>query len=134
MVKYHPEAILLPNYSKPYLYCINTTKKEFELNNILYTDWDEVYGKNIEKYNNLKVKQEGYIQSSNVKMFGGIEKNISNVKIGDILFDGNIVYGITISTDLEKNKLFNLLISGKYFILNNSPVYDYNYIISTIEK
>jgi hypothetical protein len=134
MVKYHPEAILLSNYCKPYLYCINTNKKVFELNNILYTDWDEVYGKKIEKYNNLKVKQEGYIQSSNVKMVGGIEKNISNVKIGDILFDGNIVYGITISTDLEKNKLFNLLITGKYFILNNSPVYDYNYIISTIEK
>ena len=64
----------------------------------------------------------------------GIEKNISDVLIGDILFEKNIVYGIVELQDLEKkdNKLFNLLISEKYFILNNSFTYDYNYIVSNI--
>jgi hypothetical protein len=132
MVREHPNAQLLLKYNNPYLYCINTDKKVFELNDVLYTDWDEVYDETLIKYNNLNVKQQGFNSSSKVKMFNGIEKNISDISIGDILFDGNIVYGIVILTDLEKNKLFNLLISGKYFILNNFPTYDYNYIVSTI--
>jgi hypothetical protein len=79
------------------------------------------------------VKQTGFNSLSKVKMMNGIEKNISDVLIGDILFNGNIVYGIVNLIDLEeKNKLFNLLISGKYFIVNNIPTYDYNYIVSNI--
>lgn len=133
MVKEHPDAKLLQKYDKPYLYCINTDKKVFELNGILYTDWDEVYDETLIKYNNLKIKQIGFESSSKVKMMDGKEKNISEILIGDILFGENIVYGIVELTDLEKNKkLFNLLISGKYFIANNLLVNDYNYIVSTI--
>lgn len=133
MVKNHPNAIKI-NYNKPYLYCINTDKKVFELNGILYTDWDEVYDETLEKYNKLKVKQFGFNSSSKVKMINGFEKNISDISIGDILFNGNIVYGIVELTDLEKkeNKLYNLLISENYFIVNNNLTHDYNYIISTI--
>ena len=133
MVKYHPDAKILLKYDNPYLYCINTNKKVFELNGILYTDWDEVYDESLIKYNNLNVKQTGFDSSSKVKMMNGIEKNISDILIGDILFNGNIVYGIVNLIDLEeKNKLFNLLISGKYFIVNNILTYDYNFIVSTI--
>jgi hypothetical protein len=133
MVKQHPDAKILTKYNNPYLYCINTNKKVFELNGILYTDWDEVYDETLMKYNNLNIKQNGFNSSCKVKMFHGIEKNISDILIGDILFDGNIVYGIVNLMDLEKkNKIFNLLISGKYFIIDNFPTYDYNYIVSTI--
>jgi hypothetical protein len=133
MIKDHPNAKLLLEYNNPYLYCINTDKKVFELNGISYTDWDEVYDETLIKYNKLNIKQNGFNSSSKVKMYNGIEKNISDVLIGDILFNGNIVYGIVNLIDLEKkNKLFNLLISGEYFIINNFPVYDYNYIVSTI--
>ena len=119
----------------PYLYCINTNTKIFELNGISYTDWDEVYDETLIKYNNLNIKQNGFNSSSKVKMNNGIEKNISDISIGDILFNGNIVYGIVNLIDLEKkNKLFNLLISGEYFIVNNFPTYDYNYIVSTISN
>lgn len=134
MVKDHPNSIQLEKYDHPYLYCINTDRKVFELNKILYTDWDEVYDETLIKYNKLKIKQTGFESSSKVKMMDGIEKNISDVLIGDILFEKNIVYGIVELQDLEKkdNKLFNLLISEKYFILNNSFTYDYNYIVSNI--
>jgi hypothetical protein len=216
MVKDHPNAILIENYNNPHLYCINTNKKVFELNENIYTDWDEVYDETLIKYNKLNVKQTGFNSLSKVKMMNGIEKNISDVLIGDILFNGNIVYGIVELIDLEnknnenknnenknnenknknknnenknnenknnenknknnenknnenknnenknnenknnenknnenKNKnnknnenknnenknnekLYNLLISGKYFIVNNSLTDDYNYIISSI--
>ena len=125
----------LKKYDNSYLYCINTNTKIFELNGILYTDWDEVYDETLIKYNNLNIKQNGFNSSSKVKMNNGIEKNISDISIGDILFNGNIVYGIVNLIDLEKkNKLFNLLISGEYFIVNNFPTYDYNYIVSTISN
>ena len=146
MVKNHPDAKLISNYNKPYIYCINTDKKVFELNKILYTDWDEVYDETLWKYNKLNVKQTGFNISSKVRMLNGLEKNISDISIGDILFGGNIVYGIVELLNLEKekneqnkkdeenkeNKLYNLLISGKYFIVNNCLTCDYNYIISTI--
>jgi hypothetical protein len=133
MVKNHPNSKLIYNYDKPYLYCINTDRKVFELNDILFTDWDEVYGETLEKYNKLDVKQVGFDEKSKVKMLNGEEKNISDVLVGDILANNNIVYGIVELMDLEnKNKLFNLLISGNYFVINNSLKRDYNYIISTI--
>ena len=135
MVKDHPNAKILKKYDNSYLYCINTNTKIFELNGISYTDWDEVYDETLIKYNNLNIKQNGFNSSSKVKMNNGIEKNISDISIGDILFNGNIVYGIVNLIDLEKkNKLFNLLISGEYFIVNNFPTYDYNYIVSTISN
>jgi hypothetical protein len=81
----------------------------------------------------LDVKQLGFDEKSKVKMLNGEEKNISDVLVGDILANNNIVYGIVELMDLEnKNKLFNLLISGNYFVVNNSLTRDYNYIISTI--
>ena len=133
MVKEHPNSIQLEKYEEPYLYCINTDRKVFELNEILYTDWDEVYDETLIKYNKLKIKQTGFKKSSKIKMNNGIEKNISDISIGDILFGENIVYGIVELQDLEKkNKLFNLLISGKYFIVDNFLENDYNYIVSNI--
>ena len=72
MVKDHPNSIQLEKYDYPYLYCINTDRKVFELNKILYTDWDEVYDETLIKYNKLKIKQTGFESSSKVKIMDGI--------------------------------------------------------------
>lgn len=138
MVCDHPNAIILESYNKPYLYCINTTSKVFELNGIIYTDWDEVYDENLRyilKYNKSYPIQRGFDEHSKIKMFSEIDKNISNVSIGDILFDGNIVYGIVKLMNLEKNKiLFNLLVSENSFFINDKLTHDYNYEIYDILK
>lgn len=144
-VKDHPQAKILPNYNKPYLYCINTTNKVFELNDVSYTDWDEVYGDELQFVLNLNQNfiQSGFKHNSKVKMKNGSEKYISNIKIGDklqsfnhiinILDDNhNEVYGIVELIDLETNeKMFNLLINEKYFIIDDCLKEDYN---STIYK
>ena len=73
-------------------------------------------------------------------MKNGVNKNISSIKIGDLLYssdDGinNEVYGIVELIDLNKNKkLFNLLITGKYFIANDCLKEDYNSKISHLLK
>ena len=135
-VSNHPSAVLLNNYDHPYLYCINTSAKVFELNGILYTDWDEVYEDNLEyilKYSKTKNIQSGFNEFANVKMFCGIDKNISNIQIGDILFNGNIVYGIVKLFNLENDEiLYNLLVSDNYFIINDELMGDYNSVILRI--
>ena len=45
-VSEHPHAILIDNYTEPYLYCLNTSSKTIILNNIVFTDWDEISNKN----------------------------------------------------------------------------------------
>jgi len=42
-VRDHPEAVKLDTYNEPYLYCLNTSTKSINLNNIILTDWDEDY-------------------------------------------------------------------------------------------
>jgi len=39
----HPHAKLLDRYNKPYIYCMNTTTKQFTINNTIFVDWDEIY-------------------------------------------------------------------------------------------
>ncbi|NDH07875.1 hypothetical protein EBX93_18495, partial [bacterium] len=46
-VQNHPDAILLKEYHKPYLYCINTLSKNIKINGMIFADWDTLYGKDI---------------------------------------------------------------------------------------
>lgn len=39
----HPQAKLLDHYDEPYIYCMNTTTKQFTIKNTLFVDWDEIY-------------------------------------------------------------------------------------------
>lgn len=39
----HPQAKLLDRYNEPYIYCMNTTTKQFTIKNTLFIDWDEIY-------------------------------------------------------------------------------------------
>jgi hypothetical protein len=39
----HPQAKLLPHYNEPYIYCMNTTTKQFTIKNSIFVDWDEIY-------------------------------------------------------------------------------------------
>ena len=142
-VKNHPNSVLIHNYSQPFLYCINTTKKVFELNGVLYTDWDEVYGDDLKYILSCKKIQLGYDKCLKVKMNDGCFKNICDVNIGDNLFyldefnnlHDNFVYGTVELSNLEQNdKLFNLLINKKYFTLGDYLIEDYNSTISNLLK
>ena len=42
-VREHPCSIRIHKYNEPYLYCLNTSTKTIILNNIIFTDWDEIY-------------------------------------------------------------------------------------------
>lgn len=119
-VSKHPESKIIFSYKEPFLYCLNTSSKIIEINDIFFTDWDEIYDKDINKFNFLlclkfnnttklqnlnntyKFKTEdihkyfdgGFIGSSIVQLKNKNKVEIKNIQIGDILEDGEKVFGI----------------------------------------
>jgi hypothetical protein len=110
----HPDSIKIENYNEPFLYCLNTNSKTIIINDICFTDWDEIYDNDIAKFNDLlsikfkNDKQKYMFQTRDIHRYfdGGIEKNtliklkngsteqIKNIKIDDILENGEKVYGL----------------------------------------
>ena len=140
-VRDHPLAIKILNYREPYLYCINTTSKIIILNNTIFTDWDEIYGDNLDfilrhAYNEniAQLVDKGFKQDTLIALKNG-EKQLKDVKIGDYLSTGGIVYGIVElnNTNLgNKDKLYNLLVSNGLFKAENVVQPDYNENIDSI--
>ena len=105
-VSQHPEAKRLHSYDKPYLYCLNTSKKTITINTHIFTDWDEIYGEILSKvknnhyikiYNNEDIHREiegGLSPNTKVVLLNGEERNICNIQIGDVLCEGETVYGL----------------------------------------
>ena len=40
--KDHPESVAIPFFNEPYVYCINTDKKEFTIGATRFSDWDDI--------------------------------------------------------------------------------------------
>jgi hypothetical protein len=104
-VSNHPKAIKIDDYNEPYLYCLNTTNKIIEINDLLFTDWDEIYDDTLNYIlkNCLNTKNKdlihkyldnGFAKSTQVKMKNNVLVNIDKIKINDILENGEKVYGI----------------------------------------
>lgn len=110
----HPESIKIDSYNEPFLYCLNTTSKIIVINDICFTDWDEIYNNDITKFNNLlyikfnNCKQKytfktddihtyfdgGFIGSTLIKLKNGSTKMIQNIEVGDVLENDENVYGL----------------------------------------
>jgi len=152
-VREHPKAVLINNYNKPFLYCLNTSNKIITLNNIIYTDWDEIYNDKLDRvsrfasknstYNLLNIHKyldNGFLEHDIVLLDNGF-KEIRNIEIGDKLLNGGVVYGIVeidtqyLNWDLGKtkpSKLYSLLTTNKQFIVNLQIVQDYNSCVDKI--
>lgn len=95
----HPDAILLEDYNEPFLYCINTSSKKINIQDTIFCDWDELFG---ETLNKLPIHSSfihtftdgGLKNNTKIRMKNGLKKNISDIKIGDILENGENVYGL----------------------------------------
>jgi hypothetical protein len=102
----HPDSIKVAYYNEQYLYCLNTTNKTIMINNIIFTDWDEIYEKDIQeiksnKYFKINELSEihgkldgGFKGSTPIKIINGKYREIQNIIVGDILGNGEKVYGI----------------------------------------
>lgn len=138
-VDQHPQSIKINDYYENYLYCINTDSKTIELNDMVFTDWDEIFDEDLEKIKNIKIKNVKYklnidsnintltdinVENSDihkyldggfngetiVKLKNGLVKKIKNINIGDVLENGEKVYGYTeiYGTNINDQYLYNL--------------------------
>lgn len=125
-VSEHPNSIKISGYEESFLYCLNTTNKTITINNTIFTDWDEIYGENIEiiktkcDLNNNsdihKYLDGGFIGNTKITLKNGEDKKIKNIVVGDILSEGEIVYGV-VEIDGE-----NLNSQYKYYLGNNITI------------
>ena len=123
----HPDAIKCAEYNEPYLYCLNTSNKTIIINNITFTDWDEIYGKNIKEIrSNTYIKLDGldlihkqldggFEGSTMVKLVSGEFKKIKDILIGDTLEKNEVVYGIVEIDGTNLNEQFKFIL-GKNII------------------
>jgi hypothetical protein len=110
-VSTHPEAVRLEDYGEKYLYCLNTQNKEIRVSSHTFTDWDEIYGADINEViqsldnankfsgsdgraNIHKYLDGGFANSTRIKLYNGDYKDINAVNIGDKLANGEKVYGV----------------------------------------
>ena len=142
-VREHPDAQKIHTYNEPYLYCLNTSTKTIILNDIIFTDWDEIYDDSLEfilNYYSIESPENlsksvdcGFQKNTKIKLFNE-EKTIDAVNIGDILSTGGVVYGIVELTtnNLGNEQLLNLLVSNKKFEVGTVLYSDYNNNIDSI--
>jgi hypothetical protein len=137
-VEEHPNAIKIEDYNEPYLFCINTENKIIEINNIVFTDWDEIYDDDLDKIKNVKIKNVlynfnryinyniddlivnnldihrfldgGFEKNTEIKLKNGVIKSIKHISIGDILENGERVYGYVEidGSNLIERAIYNL--------------------------
>jgi len=106
LVSNHPHACKVSGYEQPFLYCLNTVSKTIVINDILFTDWDEIVDNEINDVKNngiVYIENErdihkwldgGFISSTKINLKNGTTKQIIDINVGDILENGENVYGL----------------------------------------
>jgi len=153
-VSEHPNVEKIKNYHEKYIYCLNTSNKKIVINNIIFSDWDDVLNENRasillnnfndKNLNNIhKYYDKGFTGTTLIKMHNESFKPISQIKVGDILHNFIKVYGIVhiksddlingnllnisnISNNKDLGTLYNLLTNANYFYVNNLKYNDFN--------
>lgn len=125
-------------YNKPAIYCLNTSTKNIKIQDMVFTDYDDLDNDEINelKYmfsdSNLKTDdlhskyEGGFHKNTQVQLKNGDVKTISEIQINDILKNGELVLGLIEidgkNIDMYKYYLHNLeIIAGK-----NLNFYDSN--------
>jgi len=156
LVCQHPDRKYISNYIEPIIYCLNTTSKLIEINEMFFSDWDEVfeeeaiqlieqlnnkqiYGKGIEDIH--KYYDTGFVGNTILFLNNGCIREIKDIQNGDIL-EGNIkvigivkIYGLNLHNNylecLDKSltnqmEIYHLITDKKYFSVNHNNYNDYN--------
>jgi hypothetical protein len=131
-VSKHPDSLKYAEYNEPYLYCLNTSNKTIKIDDILFTDWDEIYDKDISeiilnpyvKINNTyeihKELDSGFGSSTIIKLVNGDYKEIKDIVVGDILANGEKVYGVVEINGENLSDQFKFIL-GENSIVEGGP-------------
>lgn len=110
-VKNHPDCLYIPTFNEPYVYCINTDKKEFIIGDTLFSDWDDI---DHTVLHDLQVNcvKTGYLPdnftladihtyldsglhpTTKITLENGLQLPIQEVNVNDILYNNTRVLGV----------------------------------------
>jgi hypothetical protein len=109
-VRRHPDREVIQKYLEPVIYCLNTSSKEIIIGDYVFSDWDEVTEEVLEIINqfvefhfpNKKLQKEdihkffdrGFSEYTMLRLNDGSLKNIKSIQLGDVLKNGEKVYGL----------------------------------------
>jgi len=132
----HPNAIKIDDYNEPWLYCLNTSSKTIYINNTLFSDWDDLVDNNfIKVINNAMSKKitssdihkfldSGFFSTTEIKLLNNVIKELKNVEVGDILLNGEKVYGI-VEIDGKNINQYEYILGKNTFIKGGSNIHLY---------
>ena len=137
-VKNHPKAILLDEKVKE-VWCLNTTSKEIIINNTVFSDWDEISDTKLQRLQHLfplltkdnihAYLETGFNATHRISVTNNIEKNIIDIKLGDILSNNSKVLGLVkISTKDKIGKVANNTDCLYHLITNKGYFYHKKYM------
>ena len=150
-VRNHPESIMLDNYYKEYIYCINTESKYIHMDDVIFFDWDEITDSEVDRLknnlkdllpNNFKKSQihsyldSGFVGDTKIELEDGRLVNIKDVEINDILKFGENVLGVVKIDAIEINKILeyniknNKLVGSSNLVFNDETLGRYNSTIN----
>ena len=129
-VSEHPASREITSYSRPYVYCINTTTKLIYIKDHIFLDWDEVDEADITQLGRIakkhllkiakpadihKYMDGGFVGATLIKLEDGREIPIKDIIVNDRLWSGETVMGtVEIDTSaIDSIKRFKL--KGKHF-------------------
>ena len=110
-VKDHPESIYLDDFKEPFLYCLNTDKKEFLIGDTVYSDWDDIdlnvlddLNKNCvsagylpTNFNNSDIHtylESGLHGDTSIILNNGKTTKLKDIEVNDVLLSGDKVRAI----------------------------------------
>lgn len=127
---HHPNSIKIEDYREPFLYCLNTTNKRIQINEHIFSDWDDLDDMDIvelkinckehlpDKFNLShihKYLEAGFTNDTQVDLEDGHSVNIDKVQVNDVLRFGERVLGV-VKIDAKK-------VNGVYqYSMNNTII------------
>ncbi len=120
-VEDHADSVLVNDYDKHFIYCLNTTTKRININNVIFTDWDDLDEmdmleinakcneqgiKELSKENIHKHIDGGFHASTEIQLEDGRSIPIKNIDINDILICGERVTGLVEIDGLNVSKQY----------------------------
>ncbi len=137
-VKDLKDAILVPNYAKKYLYCLNTTSKRIWIKGYEFADWDDLEDKEIErlerklnrmrenedikhiilrKYSIMNHLEGGFVPETPIELYDGSISSLKNISIGDRLKGDIRVIGIV---EVMNNLLYKMTLPNGRVVYGKS--------------
>jgi len=121
----HPQSNVIDHYKEPYIYCMNTTTKQFTINNTIFIDWDEIYEDVQMTLDHIYANEYGVKASSfdYIHEFydGGFEEDVEiALETGDVFPISKIRVGCRLDGEVIVN---GIVLIDKTTIKNSDNIY-----------